>query len=172
MADSRIKSASDLVAAFFDAETRAKGERIAGFWSSWAGIAGSRLAQHSAPVDIRHGILIVEAEHQGWIQLLLFQQEKILRLIGEKYPELEIKGLAFRLGSSNQGSANPGALIRGEPVEAPESRAPREAKASVHEEHGGVKAAASADAVRGAGAGSLPPELAEAFLRLREKSKR
>lgn len=164
MADSRIKSASDLVAAFFDAETRVKGERIAGFWSSWAGIAGSRLAQHSAPVDIRHGILIVEAEHQGWIQLLLFQQEKILRQIGDRYPELGIKGLAFRLGEAHPAPARPEAA---RPAAAKPGTAKRGEPAAAQE----AMESEAADAGSRTGASSLPPELAAAFMRLREKSR-
>ncbi|HEY9054720.1 MAG TPA: DUF721 domain-containing protein [Rectinemataceae bacterium] len=163
MADSRIKSASDLVAAFFDTETRAKGERIAGFWNSWSALAGSRLAQHSRPVDVRHGILVVEAEHQGWIQLLMFQQEKILRSIGEKYPELGLKGMAFKLGDPAPAQAGHGRGDSLERVEPPMREAEEEPPAEPGETGGSIPGAE--------GAAGLPPDLAAVFLRLREKSR-
>lgn len=99
MADSRIKSVSELLSSFFDKDLVKKGELYSGFGRSWKTIAGSRLGEHSHPVDIKRGILIVEAEHQGWMQLLQLQQDRILEEIGRKFPALEIRGIAFKLGS-------------------------------------------------------------------------
>lgn len=109
MADSRIKSVSELLSAFFDQETVRKGELYSGFGHSWKTIAGTRLGEHSRPVDIKHGILIIETEHQGWMQLLQLQQDRILEETRKRFPDLDISGIAFRLG-------NPGA-----PVPAPGS---------------------------------------------------
>jgi hypothetical protein len=41
--------------------------------------------------------LIVEAEHQGWMQLLQLDQDRILAEIQRRFPELEIRGIGFRL---------------------------------------------------------------------------
>ena len=61
------------------------------------------------PSDIKRGILIVEAEHQGWMQLLQLQQDRILEEIELKFPDLKIRGIAFKLGNpggaTNSGSA-------------------------------------------------------------------
>ncbi|MCX7028047.1 MAG: DUF721 domain-containing protein [Spirochaetes bacterium] len=163
MADSRIKSVSDLLLTFFDRETAAKGESYSNFRSAWRGIAGQRLAEHSRPVDVRHGILIVETEHQGWGQLLQLQQEKMLDEIGRKFPEFEIKGIAFRL-ASKLGPAGGGTEKRaaadkdfalpsttGKPEERPETQ-PIQTQNSPP-------------------AASLPPEIRAAFERLKRKSK-
>jgi len=77
-----------------------KGEDYVGFSRSWKSIAGSRLGEHSHPADLRHGLLIVEAEHQGWMQLLQLQQDRMLEEIQRKFPDLEITGMAFRLGKA------------------------------------------------------------------------
>ena len=106
MADSRIKSASELLATFFDADMAARGREYSGFSRSWRTIAGSRLGEHTKPVDIRHGILIIEAEHQGWMQLLQMEQDRLLEDIGKNYADLGIRGIAFRL-SDGSATASP-----------------------------------------------------------------
>lgn len=98
MDDSRAKSVSQLLSAFFDEKTLQRGEQYLQFSRSWRSIVGDRLADHSKPADIRHGILLVETDHSGWIQLLQLKQERILGEIKKRYPELEIHGLAFRIG--------------------------------------------------------------------------
>jgi hypothetical protein len=97
MDDSRIKDVSALLSSFFDAEKLRQGEKYSDFFSSWAGFVGSRLAAHSRVADVNKGILIVEAEHPGWIQLLQFRQSSILEAVSKRYPEFNLKGIAFRL---------------------------------------------------------------------------
>lgn len=116
MDDSRIKDVSSLLRAFFDDETAKKGGRYAEFFSSWKGIAGDRLAAHSKVADIDHHNLIVEAEHPGWIQLLQLRQSEILAAVSRRFPELELRGIIFRLSRNGnqavqgekEGSAKPG----------------------------------------------------------------
>ena len=102
MADSRIKSASEILAGFFDREVAAAAGEYQGFSMAWKTIAGPRLGEHSRPRDIRHGILLVEAEHQGWIQLLSMQQDRIVAEIRRRFPSLGIRGMAFRLGEMQE----------------------------------------------------------------------
>jgi len=99
MADSRIKSVSDLLSSFFDKDLVKEGQQFSGFGRSWKAIAGARLGEHSHPADIKHGILIVETEHQGWTQLLQLQQDRILEEIQRRFPDLKIRGIAWRLGN-------------------------------------------------------------------------
>lgn len=99
MDDSRIRKAADLVGALLSPEIADKVGMWSGFFTSWQRAAGDRLAAHSKPVDLRNGIAIVEAEHPGWIQLLQMEQDRILSSIQTSFPELAIKGIAFRLAS-------------------------------------------------------------------------
>ena len=131
MADSRIKTVSELLSSFFDQDMVKKGELYSGFGNSWKVIAGSRLGEHSKPADIRHGILIVETEHQGWMQLLQLQQDRILEEIQRRFPDLKIRGIAFRLGESGvpagASASMPGRVSGLRPPEsAPESAAEKE----------------------------------------------
>jgi hypothetical protein len=110
MGDSRIKDISSLLSSFFDADKRRQGEKYSDFFSSWAILAGERLAAHSHVVDIDKGLLLIEAEHPGWIQLLQIRQSGILAEATRRYPELGLRGIVFRLsghGGPGKTSAAP-----------------------------------------------------------------
>lgn len=62
---------------------------------------GIKLAGHSKIVDLKNGILYVEADHPGWIQMLGNYKKYILKGINSKFPELKIEMLAFYLSNSN-----------------------------------------------------------------------
>ena len=83
----------------------------AGIFSSWKDIVdelwpGSgepgkgdipAAAVHSSIKNLERGVLFVEADHPGWIQILQTRQADILSVVQKRYPELDIKGIAFRL---------------------------------------------------------------------------
>jgi len=54
-------------------------------------------AVHSRIKELEHGVLIVEADHPGWIQILQTKQAELLQAIQYKCPKLDIRGIAFRL---------------------------------------------------------------------------
>lgn len=62
---------------------------------------GLKLAAHAHIVDLKNGILLIEVDHPGWIQLLQLRQKYILTGLQRIVPDLHIQSLAFRL----QGSA-------------------------------------------------------------------
>jgi len=97
MDDSRVRKASDLITALLSPAMRDKAEvwtRFSGFWTK---AAGENLAAHSRVADVRNGIVFVETEHPGWIQLLQMRQNQILDAIQHTFPELGVSGIAFRL---------------------------------------------------------------------------
>ena len=108
MADLRIKDVSSLLTNFFDADKLSRGEKVSSFFSSWASLVGPRLAAHSRVIDVHNGLLVIEAEHPGWIQLLQMRQSGILLEVAHRYPELGLRGIVFRLtDSSNQAQSEP-----------------------------------------------------------------
>jgi hypothetical protein len=115
MDDSRIKDVSSLLRSFFDDETARKGGRYAEFFSSWKGIAGERLAAHSRVADIDKNNLIVEAEHPGWIQLLQLRQSEILAAVRQRFPELDLRGIVFRLARTGPGVTEGEAITAAKP---------------------------------------------------------
>jgi len=54
-------------------------------------------AVHSRIKELERGVLIVEADHPGWIQILQTKQVELLQAIQNKCPKLNIRGIAFRL---------------------------------------------------------------------------
>lgn len=110
MDDSRIKDAGALLSAFFDEEKLRRGGLYADFFTSWKYLVGDRLAAHSRVADVDKGVLVVEAEHPGWIQLLQFRQSEILAGVAARFPELALRSVVFRLG---KGKGLPGGTAEG-----------------------------------------------------------
>jgi len=54
-------------------------------------------AVHSRIKELEHGVLIVEADHPGWIQILQTKQAELLLAIQRYCPKQDIRGIAFRL---------------------------------------------------------------------------
>ena len=48
-------------------------------------------------IDLKNGVLLVEADHSGWIQYLRMYQNFILKGLKMNLPNLKITNLAFRV---------------------------------------------------------------------------
>ena len=114
MKDEDFMNASDMVLRIMknlDPEEFRRGNRIAKLWreivesiksnSINGDNIGKNMASHSRIIDIENGILLVEADHPGWIQMLGNYKKYILKGFQMKIPELKIETLAFRLAGSN-----------------------------------------------------------------------
>jgi hypothetical protein len=112
----KVKRAGDLLSSLFNGQFDHKiletGRVSANLFSTWATIvAETRIpaaGDHSRIRDLEHGILVIEAEHPGWVQLLQTKQAQLLRMVQKRYPELEIRGVSFCLSreSISQPSRN------------------------------------------------------------------
>ncbi len=82
---------------------RQKGWLTASPWqplfAGWAQIAGEGLAGHSRLSDVKDGILIVEVDHPGWIQVARLRQAGILQAARKAAPEASLDGIRVILGS-------------------------------------------------------------------------
>lgn len=92
-----MKKAGDLLQNFLDENIMKKAKEYSGLFSSWKAIAGDQCAAHSRISDLKGTLLIVEADHPGWIQILQTKQATLLKLIQRKYSDLTITGISFRL---------------------------------------------------------------------------
>ena len=54
-------------------------------------------AVHSRIGNLERGLLLVEADHPGWMQLLQTKQADLLLAVQRRYPDLDIRSIAFRL---------------------------------------------------------------------------
>lgn len=58
---------------------------------------GENLYNHSTIVDLKNGILIVEVDHPGWINILNLHKKYILNGLNLELPELKIKSIGMKL---------------------------------------------------------------------------
>ena len=115
---------SDLLKEKFGPEFMDTAKATTGLFSSWEYIvkeAWSRSDQddsggqgfddvpaaavHSRIKELERGILLVEADHPGWIQILQTKQGSLLSAVQRRNPELDIRGISFRLSQGPLSSA-------------------------------------------------------------------
>lgn len=62
---------------------------------------GEKLANNSKVIDLKNGVLLVEANHPGCVQYLKMYQKFILNGLKKSVPDLNIKNLAFRIAGTS-----------------------------------------------------------------------
>lgn len=92
-----MRKVDDLLQQFLDRIGRSDGAPYIGLFRGWRQIVGDRIADHAEPVDIRGSALIIEADHPGWVQMVMMSQTRILQQLKTRYPELSITGLHIRV---------------------------------------------------------------------------
>jgi hypothetical protein len=101
-----MKRAGDLLRSFFEEvqfnrDSLTNGRMTANLFTSWAAAAKavdiSVAADHSRVRELEHKVLVIEAEHPGWVQLLQTKQSQLLEYVQRKFPELHIQGISFCL---------------------------------------------------------------------------
>lgn len=102
-----MRKAEDLIQRFLDTIGQSEGSVYVGLFRSWQPIVGERISAHAQPVDVRGHTLIVEADHPGWVQMVMMKRSRIIGELGRRYPELGITGLAVRV-VEKPGAPRPG----------------------------------------------------------------
>jgi hypothetical protein len=96
-----MKRAGELLSAFFDAGLIKKAQGYSNLFSAWqkitakCGIAAA--ADHSRIRELERCVLLIEADHPGWIQLLQTKQHRLLSDAQRRFPDLTITGISFML---------------------------------------------------------------------------
>ena len=92
-----MKRAGELLAAFFDQQSLGVARGYSDLFLSWRSIAGDALAAHSRIRELEHSVLLVEADHPGWIQILQTREKDLLDTLRRRFPDRHITGISFRL---------------------------------------------------------------------------
>jgi hypothetical protein len=100
-----VKRAGELLSVFFNENISENlmetAQGYSDLFSSWAVITEkngiSSAASHSRIVELEKAVLLVEADHPGWIQILQTKQTYLLKTVIRRFPNLEIRGISFRL---------------------------------------------------------------------------
>lgn len=94
-----MKKAGELLSFFFDEKTLDKAQGYSELFASWASVVKAHripaAADHSRIVELERHVLLIEADHPGWIQLLQTKQRELLRALQSRFPD--ITGISFRL---------------------------------------------------------------------------
>ncbi|MBQ0052649.1 MAG: DUF721 domain-containing protein [Treponema sp.] len=114
MFDNNVVKASFMIDAAFAGIERRKAEESNSILKYWREVVesiksnarngenlGKNLASHSRVIDLKNGILLVEADHPAWIQTLKIYQKYIITGLCRKVNGIEISSLAFRLRGTN-----------------------------------------------------------------------
>ena len=67
-------------------------------FTRWKEIAGDPLAPHARLVDVQNGLLLVDVDHPGWLQMLHLRTQAILEAARRAAPQAVIEGIRGRLG--------------------------------------------------------------------------
>jgi hypothetical protein len=111
-----MKRAGDFLSAIIDENLLNKVKTYSGFFSTWAeitqncGIAAA--AGHSRVRELERGIIVVEADHPGWVQRLQTKARWILQDARRRFPELDIRGISFTLSKPEVQRAGPEPPLR------------------------------------------------------------
>jgi hypothetical protein len=62
-------------------------------------INARKAADHSKIKYIKNKTIFIEADHQGWIQILQTRQHKLLKILSTSFSELKIEAIAFVLSA-------------------------------------------------------------------------
>lgn len=103
-----MRKADDLLGQFLDAIGQPEGAAYVGLFRGWRRIVGDRIADHAEPVDLRGSALVVEADHPGWVQMIMISQARILRQVQKQFPELSINALHIRVAGDRAAGATAG----------------------------------------------------------------
>ncbi len=94
-----MKKVGYLLYNYFNSQLPEDGMMYSRLFSCWKTIAGEQLAAHSRIKELEKNILIVEADHPGWIQILQTKQKILLENVRKSFPELTISGICFKLST-------------------------------------------------------------------------
>jgi hypothetical protein len=135
-----MKKVGDILSVFFDADTLEKARGYGNLFSCWESLTAKcgfpQAAAHSRITGLEKSLLLVEADHPGWVQILQTKQKELLEEVQKRFPGFFITGIVLRL-SRLQAVPETTAAVPGESAEnepAPEETAYREPNSETAEE--------------------------------------
>ena len=100
-------SCADMITATFSSIEKSEIEKNNKLFNAWKQIItsirgnGQNIYEHTSIVDVKNGILLLETDHPGWIQLLQMNSRFIVKGLKMYAPELNVSSLSYRLKGSN-----------------------------------------------------------------------
>ena len=88
----------DLLREFLETRGWASGDPYTPLFTGWKEVAGPALADHSRLADVDDGVLVVDVDHPGWMQMLALRRQAVLEAARRAAPKAHITGLRGRIG--------------------------------------------------------------------------
>jgi predicted nucleic acid-binding Zn ribbon protein len=101
-----VKKIGDLLREYLRERGWTGGNPYEPLFREWKRIAGATLAEHSRLLDVREGILLVEVDHPGWLQILQLRTAALLEAARSIAPLASLEGIKIRLGSGDGNTRN------------------------------------------------------------------
>ncbi|MDR1215541.1 MAG: DUF721 domain-containing protein [Treponema sp.] len=93
--------AGELLSVLFDERLAEKVRNMTKLFASWKTITiEERIASafdHSHIAEFERNVLLIEADHPGWIQILQTKQQRLLDNFQRRFPSMGVRGISFRL---------------------------------------------------------------------------
>ncbi|MDR1126678.1 MAG: DUF721 domain-containing protein [Treponema sp.] len=93
--------AGELLSVLFDERLAEKVRNMTKLFASWKTITiEERIASafdHSYIAEFERNVLLIEADHPGWIQILQTKQQGLLDNFQRRFPTMGVRGISFRL---------------------------------------------------------------------------
>lgn len=97
-----MRKVGDLLREFLKEKGWLGGNPYEPLFAQWQKIAGEAIAGHVRLVDVHNGMLVVEVDHPGWLQMLRLRQDAILEAARKAAPQVSVEGIRARLGGRDR----------------------------------------------------------------------
>ncbi len=99
-----MKRVGDLLREYLREKGWLGGNPYAPLFQAWGQLVGESLAAHTRLVDVQKGILLVEVDHPGWLQMLRMRQASLLEAARQAAPLAALEGMRIRVGAGPAGT--------------------------------------------------------------------
>lgn len=93
-----MKRVGDLLRQLLEERGWASGDPYSPLFAGWPGVVGEELASHCSLVEVEDGVLVVEVDHPGWLQMVSMRRQAVLEAARRAAPGARITGLRARIG--------------------------------------------------------------------------
>jgi predicted nucleic acid-binding Zn ribbon protein len=93
-----MRRVGDLLRQFLEDRGWASGDPYSPLFAGWPGVVGEPLAGHCRLAEVEDGVLVVEVDHPGWLQMVTMQKKTVLEAARRAAPAARITGLRTRIG--------------------------------------------------------------------------
>lgn len=97
--NNEFRKASDVLNALFSGFDAKGLTQASTFIQSWKEVAGDKISAHSKVLDVDRGNIVIEVDHPGWSQQILYRKKQMLTSLSRAFPELEIKNIIIRVST-------------------------------------------------------------------------